>query len=161
MPGPPSLLENDPELAPRFLALIRDGVPRSYAALGCGFSYRTLYGWVRQGLVPGAREPYKTFARDLYRVEVEVLRDWLVRLNQADIETDNRALVWLLERRFPKAFGKEPEVLAEPADDVSAELEGDAEHWSVLRQWFLEPTPQLLELMSETGYGPVALRPTG
>lgn len=152
MPGPPSLLEQDPELAPRFLALIADGVPRAYACLGCGFAYRTLYGWVRQGLVPGAREPYKSFARDLYATEVELLRDIVRRVRLADPETDNKALQWLLERRFPKAFGAEPVHLDEPAEDVSAELEGDAEKWGVLRQWFMEPTPQLIELLAEAGY---------
>jgi len=151
MPGVESLLERKPELAEKFLNLIRDGVPRSYACLGCGFSYRTLYGWVRQGLLPEAREPYRSFAEGLYTEEVELLRRWMIALGSADNERDNKALQWLLERRFPKAFGKAPELLDEPADDVTAELESDAEHWHILKQWFLEPTPRLLELLVETG----------
>lgn len=164
MSGPPSLLEADVTLADRFLSLIGDGVPRSYACLGCGFAYRTLYGWVRKGLLPNAVEPYASFTKRLYEVEVELMRRWLKRLDEAGVEYDNgkpvyavdsKALMWLLERRFPKAFGAESLLLheAEPVDDVSRELEGDGDHWDVLRQWFLEPTEQLIRLALDTRFG--------
>lgn len=154
MSGPPSLLERDPKLEGRFLALIADGVPRAYACRACGFAYRTLYGWVRQGLTPDAPEPYASFARKLYEVEVELMRKWLTRLAMGDVETDNKALAWLLEKRFPKAFGEGASATPEPdpADDIAAELEADAtESWETLRQWFHEPTEALLKLAAETG----------
>lgn len=162
MSGPPSLLEVDVGLADRFLSLIADGVPRSYACLGCGFAYRTLYGWVRKGLLPNATEPYASFTKRLYEVEVELMRKWLKRLDEAGVEYDNgkpvyavdsKALMWLLERRFPKAFGADTSLTlteAEPVDDVSRELESESDHWDVLRQWFLEPTAQLVALVRDT-----------
>lgn len=163
VPGPASLLERDPGLAGRFLSLIEDGVPRNMACLGSGFSYRTMYGWVRQGLLPDAKEPYATFARDLYATEVELLRRLILRHNLAEPSqrTDNKALEWYLERRFPKEFGPEPVMLAEPADDLAGELESDADHWETMRQWFLAPTEQLLALMSETGLLPSPLTTRG
>ena len=175
MPGPDSLLEQDPSLADRFLELIRDGVPRAHAALGCGFSYDTLYGWVRRGLVPGAAEPYASLARGLYETEVELLRGMLVELRQADPKSDNRALEWMIERRFPRAFGRgvafEP---ADPVEDIEKELQAgkqksaqltdggdggqlDAERWEMMREWFTARPARLLELARETGLAQAAL----
>lgn len=180
MPGPESLLERDGTLKKRFLALIKDGVPRKYACLGCGFSYRTLYGWVRQGLVEGAREPYRAFALDLYQTEVELMRKWLKKLGTAAPkgERDNMALAWLLSHRFPKAFGGQAEALSDPADDVEKELDQkeasvgqlevggdggalDAERWDVVRVWFESRDPKLLELALETGLAQAAVEAKG
>ena len=175
MPGPESLLEGDPSIVDRFLELIADGVPRAQAALGCGFSYDTLYGWVRRGLVPDAPEPYATLARRLYETEVELLREAIKKQREADKECDNRALEWFIERRFPKAFGRslahEP---ADPVEDIERELaaeakkteqlsEGgdggalDAERWEMMREWFSARPARLLELARETGLAQAAL----
>ncbi len=174
MPGPPSLLEIEPELKARFLGLIRDGVPRAYAALGCGFSYDTLYGWVRRGLVPDAPEPYASFARELYETEVDLMRRWLKRAGRASTERDNKVLTWLLERRFPKAFGRSAYDPADPAEDISRELaaqarsaeqleaggdsgELDEERWTVLEEWFYARPARLLELARKTGLAQAAV----
>lgn len=188
MPGPPSLLESDATLEERFLGLIADGVPRAYACLGCGFSYDTLYGWVRRGLVPDAPEPYASFARKLYETEVELLRKWLKQLGQVAREHsdeadeqrwsrtvgDNRAITWLLEHRFPKAFGKSAHEPADPIEDIDRELamardsvgqleEGgdsgdlDAERWSLMEEWFLARPARLLELARKTGLAQAAV----
>lgn len=174
MPGPPSLLESDPSLADRFFRFIRHGVPRAYACLGCGFSYDTLYGWVRRGLVPDAPEPYASFARRLYETEVELMRRWLVKAGRADAERDNKVLTWLLERRFPKAFGKTPFEPADPIEDIDRELaearstegqleEGgdsgqlDEERWSMMEEWFYARPARLLELARKTGLAQAAV----
>lgn len=196
MPGPPSLLETEPELKARFLGFIRDGVPRAYAALGCGFSYDTLYGWVRRGLVPDAPEPYASFARELYETEVELLREWLTQLSgrrrvvqtmvdeegrelfSASSEADRHALTWLLERRFPKAFGRNMHDPADPAEDISRELKAaeasagqleeggdsgalDEERWSVMEEWFYARPARLLELARKTGLAQAAVEEPG
>jgi hypothetical protein len=180
MPGPDSLLERDGTLKKRFLGLIKDGVPRKYACLGCGFSYRTLYGWVRQGLAEHAREPYRAFALDLYKTEVELMRKWLKRLGTAAPkgERDNMALAWLLSHRFPKAFGRLAEVQADPAEDIERELDQaedsagqleaggdggqlDPERWSIVRAWFESRDPKLLELALETGLAQAAVEASG
>jgi len=177
MPGPPSLLETEPELKARFLGFIRDGVPRAYAALGCGFSYDTLYGWVRRGLVPDAPEPYASFARELYETEVELLRELVVGVRIADKERDNKVLTWLLERRFPKAFGRAPYDPADPADDIARELraaeasagqlesggdagELDEERWSIMEEWFYARPARLIELARKTGLAQAAVEET-
>lgn len=195
MPGPSSLLETEPELKARFLGFIRDGVPRAYAALGCGFSYDTLYGWVRRGLVPDAPEPYASFARELYETEVELLREWLKQLSgkqrvvqtfvdeegaelfKSSAEADRHALTWLLERRFPKAFGKTPHEPADPAEDIDRELKAaqasqgqlteggdsgelDEERWSVMEEWFYARPARLLELARKTGLAQAAVEQT-
>lgn len=192
MPGPPSLLETDADLKARFIGFIRDGVPRAYAALGCGFSYDTLYGWVRRGLVPDAPEPYASFARELYEAEVELLREWLRQLSgkqrvrtkwvdeegqeifSASSEADRHALTWLLERRFPKAFGRSAFDPADPAEDIERELRlaqasaekleagGDSgsldeERWSVMEEWFYARPARLLELARKTGLAQAAV----
>lgn len=186
MPGPDSLLERDPSLQGRFLALIEDGIPRKYAAQACGFSYRTLYGWVRLGLAESASEPYRTFAWRLYETEVELMRKWLKRLQKvrrkkgepAAIGASDEALQWLLERRFPLAFGKNAEALPEPIDDVEKELDqaqasqgqleagGDAgeldgQRWTILKGWFESHDPQLLQLAIETGLAQAAVEAGG
>lgn len=177
-PGPESLLERDPTLKKRFLALISEGVPRKYACLGCGFTYRTLYGWVMQGLLPGAREPYASLAWDLYKAEVEYIRKKLKEHDKASTKKDNRALEWALERRFPKAFGRNAEVLPDPAEDIEKQLEAgeasagqleaggdggelDPERWTVVRAWFESHDPKLLELALETGLARAAVEAGG
>ena len=174
MPGPPSLLETDPELKARFIGFIRDGVPRAYAALGCGFSYDTLYGWVRRGLVPDAPEPYASFARDLYQAEVKLMQRWIRKAGKASVERDNKVITWLLERRFPKAFGRNLHEPADPAEDISRELaaaeatagqletggdggELDEERWSVMEEWFYTRPARLLELARKTGLAQAAV----
>lgn len=174
MPGPSSLLETEPELKARFLGFIRDGVPRAYAALGCGFSYDTLYGWVRRGLVPDAPEPYASFARELYLAEVKLLQKWLRRAGKASTERDNKVLTWLIERRFPRAFGRDAHEPADPAEDISRELamaqasqgqlteggdsgELDEERWSVMEEWFYARPARLLELARKTGLAQAAV----
>lgn len=195
MPGPPSLLESDPTLKDRFIGFIRDGVPRAYACLGCGFSYDTLYGWVRRGLVPDAPEPYASLARELYEAEVELLRDLLKQiagraLPKLEVETrdgdrytidgkvDAKALTWLIERRFPKAFGKSPFEPADPIEDIDRELsearategqleEGgdsgqlDEERWSMMEEWFYARPARLLELARKTGLAQAAVEEEG
>lgn len=176
MPGPPSLLESDPSLADRFFRFIRHGVPRAYACLGCGFSYDTMYGWVRRGLVPDAPEPYASFARKLYETEVELMRRWLVKAGKASLERDNKVITWLLERRFPKAFGKnayDPAQL-DPIEEQERELravgekaqqieEGgdsgalDEERWSMMEEWFYARPAKLLELARKTGLAQAAV----
>lgn len=177
-PGPDSLLERDPTLQKRFLALIKDRVPRKHAALACGFSYRTLYGWVRQGLVEGARDPYRGFALALYQTEMEVLRKLLKKHDKASTKTDNRAIEWALERGWPKAFGRHAEVLADPADDIEKELdqreasagqleaggdggELDPERWAIVKAWFESRDPKLIQLAIETGLAQAAVESTG
>lgn len=176
MPGPPSLLESDPTLKARFLELIRDGVPRAYACLGCGFSYDTLYGWVRRGLVPDAPEPYASLARELYETEVELLRELLVDMKRADKEVDNKAIAWLLEHRFPKAFGKAAAAFepADPIEDQERELRAagekteqleaggdggdlDEQRWSMMEEWFYARPARLLELARKTGLAQAAV----
>lgn len=176
MPGPPSLLESDPALADRFLRFIRHGVPRAYACLGCGFSYDTMYGWVRRGLVPDAPEPYASFARRLYETEVELMRRWLVKVGRADPDRDNKVITWLLERRFPKAFGKaayDPAQL-DPIEEQERELRAaagkteqleaggdsgqlDEERWSMMEEWFYARPARLLELARKTGLAQAAV----
>lgn len=182
MPGPPSLLESDPTLEKRFFRFIRAGVPRAYACLGCGFSYDTLYGWVRRGLVPDAPEPYASFARKLYETEVKLMRRWLVKAGEAwpGKERDNKVITWLLERRFPKAFGPnayDPAQL-DPIEEQERELravgekaeqieEGgdsgalDEERWSMMEEWFYARPARLLELARKTGLAQAAVEQEG
>lgn len=174
MPGPASLLETDPLLAGRFCKLLRQGIPRVAACTGCGFSYDTMYGWVRRGLVPDAPEPYASFARDVYKAELSYLRRALRKLNTANPDNDNRALEWLLERRFPKAFGKGLHEPADPIEDVGRELAAaeasagqleaggdggalDEDRWTVVEEWFLARPQRLLELARKTGLAQAAM----
>lgn len=176
MPGPPSLLESDPTVQKRFLRFIRAGVPRAYACLGCGFSYDTMYGWVRRGLVPDAPEPYASFARKLYETEVRLMRRWLVKAGKAwpGKERDNKVLTWLLERRFPKAFGAAAFEPADPIEDIDRELraagekteqleaggdggELDEQRWSLMEEWFYARPARLLELARKTGLAQAAV----
>lgn len=95
-----------PETVDRLIEAVRLGLPLHLAAESAGVSYQTFNEW-QQGRFPrGADKDLKhEFSEALTRAKGEsALR--LMDLIQSAAPDDWRAAAWILERRFPKDFGK-------------------------------------------------------
>lgn len=99
----------------RLLTAVRSGLPFHLAAEAAGISETTFYEWQR-GIFPrGADKALKaSFSEELTRARgYSAAR--LMTIIQSAAPDDWRAAAWILERRFPKDFGKH--VLEVTGDD--------------------------------------------
>ncbi len=96
-----------PETVDRLLKAIRVGLPYHLAAEAAGISETVFHEWQRGDLPRGADKQLKAqFPEALTRAKGEsALR--LMALVSTAAPDDWRAAAWILERRFPKDFGKQ------------------------------------------------------
>jgi hypothetical protein len=95
---------------------IRSGLPRERAAALAKIARPTLQLWIVEG--ERGREPYQTFAEAIYLAEAEMQQGCIKEIRSAGTKVRNKnggevtispywqAKAWLLERRFPKEFGR-------------------------------------------------------
>ena len=123
-----------PLLAAQLIAASKSGLFAEQVAIRCHISPDTLAYWLVLGMVPGAKEPYKSFAED-YAISDTDLEATLLRVvrraarrrkavkkverairktaegsDEDTIEVsvqpaDWKAAAWLLERRWPSRWG--------------------------------------------------------
>lgn len=113
-----------PETVNLLLQAIRAGLPYHLAADAAGIGETTFYEWQR-GIFPrGADKQLKTmFAEELTRARGASAARLIRVINEAAPE-DWRAAAWILERRFPKDFGKHVlEVTGEDGGPVQVEVQ--------------------------------------
>ncbi len=107
----------------RLLGAIRAGLPYRLAAEAAGVSYDTFNEW-QQGRFPrGADRVLKAeFSDALTRAKGESALRLIAIINRA-APVDWRAAAWILERRFPKDYGKEVlEITGEDGGPVQVEV---------------------------------------
>ena len=85
-----------PSIVKRICAEIARGTPHKYAAAAVGISEATFYGWASE---------FPEFLESIERAQALCLKRHLRTINEA-AKTDFKAAVWVLERRFPKDFGR-------------------------------------------------------
>ena len=111
-----------PETVKTLLAGIRAGLPYHLAAEAAGISEATFYDWQRGKFPRGADKQLKSeFLEDLTRARGESARRLTTLISNAATD-DWRAAAWILERRFPKDFGKDAEAL-QKLEELQAALE--------------------------------------
>jgi hypothetical protein len=119
-----------PEAVTRILAGVESGLARSRAAALAGVSASTLAAWERAGLEGDTR--YTDLADRLAEADVKAENAMLTVIRDAAVQDgDWKAAAWVLERRFPQAWGPPKPVqddLTKLSDDEIArrlsELEG-------------------------------------
>lgn len=136
--GRPSLLTA--QVQHRLLAALRAGAPRSAAAGLAGVAPRTLRDWMARGA--GGEEVFADLHREVLLAEsVCQLRALGLVLKSA--QTDPKAAMWLLERRFPGEWSRaateraaEQQQEREAREDAPTEEGGAGSEW-----WVTEPSP--------------------
>ncbi len=90
----------------RLLTAIRAGLPFHLAADAAGISEATFYAWQRGQFPRGAEKHLKSqFLEELTRARGDSALRLIATVNRAAPD-DWRAAAWILERRFPKDFGR-------------------------------------------------------
>lgn len=112
MSGRPSKLSMlNVEAKAQLLALLRTGMPQSWACRALGLTYDTLWRYRRRAAA--GEEPYATFILDVDQARAGYVIERLRALDADGIGApvgvdrgrgDNRSLMWLLERLFPQDF---------------------------------------------------------
>lgn len=89
----------------RFLDALQAGTTVSAAAQMCGIGRSTLYDWMRAAEKDDAPPALKQFAQDVEvaKARAQVSLEMMVRKHA---EKHPKAAQWMLERRFPKDWGK-------------------------------------------------------
>ena len=83
----------------RIIKALRQGATMTLAAEHGNISRSTLYKWIKMGEDGRAREPYKTFAKDVRTAESQSALQALSTINTAIVDGDVKAAMWLLQRR--------------------------------------------------------------
>lgn len=112
------------ETVDRLLEAVRAGLPYHLAAEAAGISYDTFNEW-HQGRFPrGADKALKSeFSDALTRAKGESALT-LMQIIRTAAPEDWRAAAWILERRFPKDFGKQlVELTGEDGGPVQIEVQ--------------------------------------
>ena len=109
-----------PQAVERVLRGVEAGLARSRAAALAGLSAGTLLAWERLGLEGDTR--YTELAEALARADVAAEETLLKVIRDAAVDDgDWKAAAWVLERRFPQAWGPQ----AKPAADDLTKLSDD------------------------------------
>jgi hypothetical protein len=82
-------------------ASLEIGLPEKYAAEAAGVSERTFHHWLQQG--DNDVEPYASLVTAVRRARALGAKNLLTRALKG--EKGSAAAQWVLERRFPRAFG--------------------------------------------------------
>lgn len=92
-----------PNIQARVVAVLENAGTRTLAAKAAGVDPVTLKRWTRWG--DAGREPYSTFSEAVRMAEGKAEASMLACIVRAAPE-DWRAASWVLERRWPKAWGR-------------------------------------------------------
>jgi hypothetical protein len=104
---------------------LKSGGYKTHAAHAAGISRDTLDNWIEAGRA--GREPFVRFAQECDKARADdALRNQAIVSAAAvrRIEGDWKAAAWLLERKYPKLYGKR---IAENIDDAQGTAPADAE----------------------------------
>jgi transposase-like protein len=101
----------DPGTRGEILGAMRGGVSHDRAATSANVNPRTLRRWIRQGEadeLAGRNTAHSRFLRDFRKAESDALGQ--VEMNVwAQSQEDWRAGAWLLSKKDPRRYGKEPD----------------------------------------------------
>lgn len=142
-----------PAIRKEILDRIRVGTPAGTAAVSCGVNRRTFQRWLEFGRRDDARDPYRTFARQVD----EAFAEWqFSKVSEIDVHAakDWRAGAWMLERLNPADFA-DPNRSGGPVNvtvTIAAERSAAADEMLAAALRALEGDPERLEVfLSELG----------
>ena len=104
--------------ASRVLEAVRRGLTYHQAAAYAGISYSTLNRWRQQGQWEEAGGKYREFWIKLEQANGEAALRLVGRIEDAAEGGDWKAASWILERRFPLFWGKNPKHPNDPLEPI-------------------------------------------
>lgn len=114
--GKPKLTK---DLVKRAISLKERGLSNQDICIACGISESAFYRWQEQG---GKSELQRELVEGLKRAEAGYKDALLDSILQAGYEKDWKAHAWLLERKYPKEFGRVDRLQAQVQADISNEI---------------------------------------
>lgn len=113
----------DDKLQKRLADAIKLGMSRERAAYFCGITRQTFQGWLSRGEKAKAGK-FKAFFDTIKKAESEAIGIHLKNIHNASAGGAWQASAWMLERRYPKEYGKnrtddEPGTAKSIADAIS------------------------------------------
>lgn len=116
------------------LKLAALGIPYRIIAEACGIAESTFHHWRTKGTGKKAKEPFKSFVRDLARARAEAIVTHVAIVQRAGRGGPGRraewqASAWFLERTASDEFGKR--LALEPAKDAK----GDTRPTRFILEW--------------------------
>lgn len=140
--GRPSVLT--PEVRRKLLAGLRCGLSRAAAATRAGIGARTLREWMAR---TDTAEPYASLRAEVEAVEADCEARLSAVIFKAALNDPNQAR-WLLERRFPQAWGRRTVLVDETPrrirslEEIAAERRAQqAAGYSATVPWRKAPAP--------------------
>ncbi len=100
-----------PEVADTIIDAIRDGGFAVTAAHRAGISEQTYYAWCKRGL--SGEQPFAEFLERLKRAGAEAQASLLGLIRHAAERGTWQAAAWILERRWPTDWGRQPRTITE------------------------------------------------
>ena len=94
-----------PNITKRIGENIALGLPYSLAAEAAGIAYQTFNDWMNKGKTEKSGKYYQ-FYISIQKCNADAAKKCLKRLDGAAKAGDTRICTWILERRFPKDFGR-------------------------------------------------------
>lgn len=94
----------NPEMIENLRELIKLGCSYSATSAALNISEDTFYSYMRQGRE--GKAPYAAFYGAVRESEAELMKDCLTRLRKVADSGNMEAIKFVLERRFPKEWGK-------------------------------------------------------
>ena len=104
--GRPSLLNL--EVTEKIVDCLRVGSYIETAVAFAGINKDTFYAWLKRG-AKETKGPYREFSDAIEKALAEGELDHIKRINEAS-KTEWQASAWMLERKFPKRWGRRTEV---------------------------------------------------
>ncbi len=81
------------------------GLPHALAAESAGVTYQTFNTWMNKGKNSTSGKYYQ-FYKHIQKRNADAAKTCLERLNDAAEDVNCQVCMWILERRFPKNFGR-------------------------------------------------------
>lgn len=118
----------------------------------------TLKNWVKRGLLPDAEDPYKTFAEEYAKAQIDdevtalgEIMGGTKPVGKGDRPGDWKAAAWYLERKYPTRWNPTRQPVAGPAEaiDVERMVREAADQNTDLVELLKDPPPELIAALRE------------
>lgn len=99
------------------------GATYEAAAQYAGISYETFNEWMKAGRAAATPDPFSEFSEAVEVANASAQVQFVLNIKRAANAGDWRAAAWMLERRFPKAYGQRVGAIDEKSLDDAIEAE--------------------------------------
>jgi alpha-galactosidase/6-phospho-beta-glucosidase family protein len=110
-----------PALQDKMIEALRVGAVHEDACQYAGIDHATFYRWLQKG--EAGQAPYREFCEAIKEAEGKAVVGWLAEIERAARAGNWQAAAWKLERRRPKAYGRQPfDAVAAPPPDIHVHI---------------------------------------